>query len=123
MDRQIKSVLAALRPLRLTPMEDETRLQDRIETTLTAAGIAFEREVSLCHSSRIDFLTAGGVGIEIKRGKPAKGPLLRQLARYAASQRVSALILVTERSAALPREIGGKPCIMLSLIGNWGVAL
>ena len=114
MDRQIKSVLAALHPLRLTPMEDEIGLQDRIETALTAGGITFEREVTLCRGSRIDFLAAGGVGIEVKRGKPAKGPLLRQMARYAASESVSALILVTERTTALPREIDGKPCTQFS---------
>lgn len=120
---EIEKVLTALRPLRLTQAEDEIALQNRIETALLASGVSFIREAPLTRGSRIDFLTAGGVGIEVKRGRPARTQLLSQLERYAASERVAALVLVSERLPSLPDRIGGKPCLRVGLHGNWGVAL
>ena len=118
----LQAVAAALRPLRLLPQADEAALQDHIALALQNAGIPFTREARLA-TGRIDFLTADGVGIEVKRGRPAPGALLAQLSRYAACPEVRALALVVERSARLPREVGGKPCALLCLNRQWGVAL
>jgi hypothetical protein len=122
MNAEIGRVLTALRPLRLMPADSERGLQDRIVAALIASGIAFEREAPLGRG-RIDFLTASGVGIEVKRDRPDRGALLGQLARYAQSPRVGALVLVAERAVELPAVVGGKPCAALCLNGNWGVAL
>lgn len=120
---ELRSVLAALRGLRLPPSGCETGLQDRIETALTAAGVSFTREAPIARGSRIDFITAGGVGIEVKRGRPVPALLTRQLTRYARSGRIGALVLVAERLTPTPAVIAGVPCVSVSLRGNWGVAL
>lgn len=116
-------MLAALRGLRLPSFPDEAGLQDRIGTALLAAGVSFIREAPIARGSRIDFLTAGGVGIEVKRGRPVRALLARQLTRYARSGRIVALVLVAERLAPAPAVIAGVPCVSVSLCGNWGVAL
>ena len=68
-------------------------------------------------------LMCGGVEIKIKRGRVERAKVLRQLTRYAACERVAGLILVTEKSLGLPREIGGKPVRVVCLNRLWGIAL
>ena len=94
----------------------------RIAAGLEAAGIVCAHEVKLAPRCRIDFL-ADGIGIEVKRGKPSRRALLRQLGRYAGCESVRALILVAERGANLPVRVGGKPCYCLSMNRLWGIAL
>ncbi len=94
----------------------------RIAAGLQSAGIPCVHEAVLAPRCRIDFLV-GDVGIEVKCGKPARRVLLHQLARYAASDRIRALIVVVERSANLPASVGGKPCQFLSMNRLWGIAL
>ena len=65
----------------------------------------------------------GGVGIEIKRGRVERAKVMRQLTRYAACPQVTGLILLTEKSLSLPREIGGKPVKVICLNRLWGIAL
>lgn len=88
---------------------DEVHLHAGIAAVLDAAGIEHTREVTLPDGAgRIDFLTAGGVGIEVKvAGAPTD--VLRQLARYAAAAPVGALLLATTRPAhcTLPLMVRG----------------
>ncbi len=100
----IASALASCRVLR----DSERELQDAVAEILSRAGIAFEREAVLADGDRIDFLI-GSVGLEVKvRG--GLSALTRQLARYAASERVAELVvLTTPRLACLPRSLHGKP--------------
>lgn len=51
----------------------------------------------LDEAGRIDFLTADGVGLELKV-KGSATDVLRQLERYAHAPHVSALLLVTTRA-------------------------
>lgn len=98
----------------------ETRLQEGIAGVLAEAGIAAEREVPLNPRDKIDFL-AGGTGIEVKiAGQP--DDVTRQLRRYAGSDRVASLVLVTTRARhrSVPREIGGKPVHVVWLSGVTG---
>ena len=90
--------------------------------TLSRQGVSFEHEVSLAPRCRID-LMCGGVGIEIKRGRVERAKVMRQLTRYAACPQVTGLILLTEKSLSLPREIGGKPVKVICLNRLWGIAL
>ncbi len=87
----------------------EKILQAGIEDALTKAGFPVRREVILAPKDRIDFLV-GGVGIEVKIGGTLNDAI-RQLHRYAASDKVSELLLVTSRLllARVPSELDGKP--------------
>jgi hypothetical protein len=88
---------------------DEDRLQAGIAAALADVGVSSEREVRLAPRDRIDLL-ASRVGIEVKVAGSAESAW-RQLNRYATSDRVDELVLVTTRAShrALPREVLGKP--------------
>ena len=77
---------------------------------------------AFCAEQSVDFL-CGGVGVEIKRGKPGVARLLPQLARYCACEEVAGLILVSEGSVRLPPTLAGKPLRNLCLNQLWGIAL
>lgn len=84
----------------------EADLQDGLALVFPNA----KREYSLTPTDRIDFL-ADGVGIEVKT-HGANTDILRQLHRYAQSEEIDALILLTTISrhkVGLPAEMNGKP--------------
>jgi hypothetical protein len=99
---------------------NEIELQDGVATALFEAGIIHEREVKLSSRDRIDFLIPPGIGIEVKEIAQSPSKVLRQLHRYAESDRIVALALVTARSQhiVLPSEIGGKPLVVVNLSGG-----
>jgi len=93
----------------------EDALQASIGEALTAlADTPFEREVRLAPGERIDFLVAGGIGIEAKV-KCDKRAIYRQLERYAKRDQITALILVTGTAMGLPPAIDGKPVYFVSI--------
>lgn len=96
----------------------ELELQDGIESVLRSAGLEYEREFKLGPCSRIDFL-AGDVGVEIKIGGSLQAAT-RQLHRYAGSDRIGALILVSSRlfHDYFPEVLGGKPLRVVNLINS-----
>ena len=96
----------------------EASLQGAIALALGEAGIEFEREVELGPGSRIDFL-AGGVGIEVKVDG-SLSDVTRALHRYAASEKVTALVLATTRfrHRGVPREVQGKQVAFVH-VGAW----
>ena len=96
---------------------------DLSEKALRRAGLDFAKEARLAPRCRADFLLRGGVLIEVKRGRVDRARLLQQLRRYAAQEAVTSLIVVTERTVALPREVGGKRCAVVALNRLWGVAI
>lgn len=116
------AVYSALLEVRAPLQQGEYDLHRLVMDTLSRQGVPFAHEVSLAPRCRID-LMCGGVGIEIKRGRVERAKVLRQLTRYAACERVAGLILVTEKSLGLPREIGGKPVRVVCLNRLWGIAL
>lgn len=117
-----EEIIAAVSSLRLSPVIEEYALHDAIADVLAAHGIPCTHEAKIGPRSRIDFL-CDHIGIEVKRGKPARAALLSQLARYCESEQIDALILVVERTANLPRACRGKPVYVLSLNRLWGVSL
>ena len=116
------AVYGALLELRAPLQQGEYDLHRLVMDALSRQGVPFEHEVSLAPRCRID-LMCGGVGVEIKRGRVERAKGLRQLTRYAACEQVAGLILVTEKSLGLPREIGGKPVRVVCLNRLWGIAL
>lgn len=92
----------------------ESELQAAVGDALSAEGISFEREVILTPGDRIDFLLACGVGLEIKVAGSVSS-VASQLLRYAGTDRVSALILVTARQIhrCLPSMLHDKPLHVL----------
>ncbi len=117
-----EQVVAALSSLRVPPGTGELDMHARIADGLAVAGIPFTHEAKLAPRCRIDFLI-GGIGLEVKCGKPNRTALIRQLSRYAACEGVTELIVVVARSVHLPTRILDKPCLMLSMNRLWGIAL
>lgn len=78
---------------------DEAELQDQIETVLKDNEVLYKREFRLDNRSRIDFyLPSEKVGIEVKV-KSGAAVVSQQLARYAKTDKVDRLILITTRMA------------------------
>ena len=118
----LDAVYRALQEMRPPFAPYEADIHQMVGEALAASGLAFTHETRIGKGCRIDFL-AEGIGVEIKKGKPIPATLLRQLARYAACEPVSALIVVTQRSVRLPASVGGKPLRTLALHQLWGVSL
>lgn len=88
----------------------EHDLQRAIESCLRKGGVRFKTEACLGERSRVDFLTAAGVAIEVKiDGSIAE--VLRQLVRYAIFDEVRELVLATTcyRHCEFPNVVVGKP--------------
>jgi hypothetical protein len=115
-------VLEALRAMRPPFAFYEADLHRLIGDRLVECGFTFQHEAKLGNGCRIDYLI-GDVGVEIKRGKPVMSTLRGQIARYAQSERIAGLIVVTWQSVRLPASIGGKPVYPLALAKLWGVSL
>ncbi len=115
-------IIAALRELRSPFALYEQDIHQAVARRLTDAGLPFLHEKPLTPGCRIDFW-CDGVGIEIKKGKPRPAALLEQLRRYAVSDEIAALVVLTQRSVRLPAAVCGKPLVQITLNQLWGVAL
>ncbi len=115
-------IIAALRELRSPFALYEQDIHQAVARRLTDAGLPFLHEKPLTPGCRIDFWCEG-VGIEIKKGKPRPAALLEQLRRYAVSDEIAALVVLTQRSVRLPASVCGKPLVQITLNQLWGVAL
>lgn len=95
----------------------EDQLQGGIAAALVQAGLPVQREVPLTRGDRIDLLV-GRCGVEVKITGRVDS-VLRQLQRYATSDQLDELLLVTTRACHqyLPEQVGGKPATVL-LIGG-----
>lgn len=120
----METIYTLLQQLRLPMQSDEYALHRQVLTLLECGGISCEHEYRLLPRCRIDiFCPESGTGIELKRGKPDRTTLLKQLGRYAESEQITGIILIAERSVDLPRTIHGKPLRLLCLNRLWGIAL
>jgi hypothetical protein len=95
----------------------ELELQNELDWILVGLEIPMKREVCLTAKDRVDFLV-GRVAVELKVDS-ARNAVLRQLLRYAQSERVDEILLVTTRYSHcnMPHEVSGKP-IVVALIGS-----
>lgn len=109
------AIAAALRARRFR-FVDEAELQDGIEKVLLELGVPHRREARLSPSDRIDFLTADGLGIEVKV-EGSFGDVLRQLDRYAQHEEVGALLLVTRRAThqGMPTVLREKRVLVVNV--------
>ncbi|MGI6527617.1 MAG: hypothetical protein ACOX25_09705 [Caldicoprobacterales bacterium] len=119
----MERTLSALRTIRLGVSTDEFQIQSAIERALCERGIPFKKEYRLAPRNRIDFYIEGGIGLEVKRGKPNAAQVTKQLKRYAAFEEIKAMILVVDKTLSIPDSISGKRCILFGLNRLWGVAL
>lgn len=120
---EIDSIVKALTAGRLSYC-CETDLHEGMTQALLQAGIYVgpgHREVRLSPADRIDFLRPSGLGVEVKIKGPT-APVWRQLRRYADSERVTGLLLVTtvtRHAVGAPQALNGKPVRTLVLRGGW----
>lgn len=119
----LSKVLDALRTLRIAAVDDEYSLQNQVAACLKNHDIRYIKEYRLASRCRIDFFVPGGVGIEVKRGKPTKSNVVNQVRRYLQVSELNALVVLTERTLYLPARVAGKPCLSVCLSKLWGVAL
>ena len=122
LENDMREILRALSTLRVPAAPEEYDIHALVSAALERAGIAARHEARLCPGCRIDFL-CGYVGIEVKKNRPPRALLMKQIARYAASPDISALILVAPGDLRLPREVCGVPIECVALARLWGVAL
>mgnify|MGYP000853091481 CR=1 FL=1 len=119
---QISQVYSALMSMRAPVTFEEQALHQLALTALADAGLEAAHEVQIAPRCRVDILSHG-IGIEIKRGRPNKTTLLRQLTRYASSDKITGIIIVCEHGLSLPETLASKPVRLLSLNRLWGVAM
>lgn len=112
-------IVALLNQHRFRGMTEE-HFQDAIDAILAGSHVGYAREERLTPRDRIDFLV-GETGIEVKiNGSPSE--IVRQLGRYAASERVTALILASSRIRliqGIPATIHGVPVHAVALRGGF----
>lgn len=99
-------------------LSSEDAVQRGVAVALQASRVAFRREVPVA-GGRLDFLTDGGLAIEVKLHGSTPN-LLRQLHRYAQLDEVQSILVVTSRHrlAQIPTELDGKP-VTTALIGTF----
>ncbi len=122
MSADFKQIMDALSALRAPLSFSEYDIHALVAGALQDAGLEFAHEAPLKARCRIDFL-CGDVGIELKRGKPDAKQLKKQAERYLSSEKLVALIIVSERPCALPNALCGKPVYQICLQKLWGIAL
>lgn len=110
------AIASAVVGWRLT-WRDEAQLHDLLGDVFTGHGFTVLHEVRLegARGGRIDFVI-GRVGVEVKI-KGSAADVARQLQRYAHSDRLRELALVTSvaRHRELPTSIGGKPLTVIPI--------
>jgi hypothetical protein len=99
-------------------LTNEEAIQRSIAGALAAAELPFVREAVLAPGSRVDFLVASSIAVEVKLRCSSKA-VYRQLLRYAGVPGVTGLVLATAKRIGLPATIAGKPCRVVSLGEAW----
>lgn len=117
-----ENVLEALRAMRPPFALYEADIHRLVGEKLNECGLAYLHEAAIAKGCRIDYLI-DGIGVEIKKGKPKRTTLVQQLNRYASSEKIESLIVISWQSVSLPQSIGGKPVYSITLSQLWGVSL
>lgn len=94
----------------------EAELQSAVASALHVYSWPFREQVEIAPKDRIDFVVAFCIGVELKV-KGSLAAVTRQLHRYALSDKIAALVLVTtvHRLARVPRLLNGKRVHVVSL--------
>ena len=125
LQEELDRVVGAVRRVRLERQGmPEAAVVAAVEAVLDAAGVSYDREVTVAPGSRVDLLTSGGVAVEVKRGKPNSIKVGMQVTRYADNPNVRAVVLVSERGLVHHvTEAHGKPVRYVALTANWGLSV
>ncbi|NBB65069.1 hypothetical protein GVN18_38075 [Pseudomonas sp. ODNR1LW] len=101
-------------------LEDEKVCQQQMHEALERAFPErnIQRERRLNERDIVDFLV-DGVAIEVKMNRARPAEIVKQLARYAESPLVEAVIVATNRALRLPAKLNGKPVYGVSLGRAW----
>ena len=118
----LRRVMGALEPLRIGAAMEEAELHEQAARAFEAAGLAALHEARIGLHCRIDFLV-GSIGVEIKKNRPQRTPLIQQLTRYASCPQVEQLLVLAPRGVNLPEKISGKKVTMMGLERLWGISL
>lgn len=111
-----------MRGIRIPVVRLEAEVVAAIMKAFRDAGIAYEHEVTISPRCRVDLLVDGGIAVEVKKGKPNTRRVNEQVARYASSEMVTAVVLVSERGLIRHiNEAHGKPIRYVALSHNWGL--
>lgn len=112
---QIEKIITALRRVRMSMAMEESEIHLLIAAALEKEGIVYEHEYRLAPRCRLDFF-CGGIAIEVKKDRPDKRSLARQVTRYLQSEKLTGLIVAAPYSLDLPSRINSKPvkCVALS---------
>jgi hypothetical protein len=120
----VENILSILKTIKTGVVSLESEVVFLIEEKFKEFGIKYSKEVFLSKGCRVDFLTEDGIAIEVKKGKPNTRSVSMQIQRYASSDKVTAVILVSERGLfSHITEANGKSVGYVSLSSNWGIAL
>ncbi len=122
MNHEIKQILDVLSTIRISNTVYEPQIHNEIKKALQGCGIIFKHEYKILTRNRFDFWI-NGIVIEVKKSRPGKLALLKQLDRYTKVEEVKAVIIVLEKNIDLPKKINGKPIFVKSLNQNWGIAI
>lgn len=118
----IRLIENALRVLFVPAAPGEYDLHALISCALEKAGFSYVHEAKIAPRCRADFMV-GKICVEVKKSKPNKSALLKQVTRYLSSEDVDGILVVTQKSVSLPFKIMNKPVSVLSLDKLWGVSL
>ena len=124
MECSFGKVVCLAKSIRMDLAKTERDIVSLFSSVLTVEGIGHDTEQYVAPRCRVDVLTDDGVVIEFKRGKPNTKRVSEQVERYTKSDRVKAVVLVSERG--LHRHISeanGKPVEYVALSTNWGVVV
>ncbi len=105
---ELSEVIEALNKIRIKANSVEYTIQDQIAIALSDAEIEFEKEVKLSPRNRIDFLISGGIGIEVKRGKPNTYSVINQLERYAGHKKCDGITIGQREEHKYPVKVKRK---------------
>ena len=113
-----------LRGVMLNPVRLESNIVEEIEKVFRENGIRYQREAKIAPRCRVDLLVDGGIAVEVKKGKPNVKSVMAQVERYALSDMVTALVLVSERGLwGHITESNGKAVEYIALSENWGLTV
>jgi hypothetical protein len=119
---ELQNILSALYTIRLNAIVEEFEIHDSIIEAFKEKNICFQHEHKLGKGRRVDFF-CDGIVIEVKKLRPQKDRLLKQIQRYLDVPGVTAVIIVLQKSINIKKMIQGKPVYIVSLNRNWGVAI
>jgi len=121
-DNNLKNILSVLHTIRLTAIIEEKDIHAAIIKEFQKNNICFQHEHKIGKGRRVDFF-CNGVVIEVKKLRPQKDRLIKQINRYLEIPGVTAVIIVLQKSIDLKKTMRDKSVYIISLNRNWGIAI